>query len=392
MRNGKKRIWALMSAAVTTSALVVSMTGSSVTTVRDADGDGRYTGSDAQLTLRYLNGEFNPSSVRSFDFDGNGIISYVDALKVLGYYSGSFNDASLPGPVGADSQAIATTRTYVRHYFNNNVTNPVTEYSLTVNPYDNTNTSPNANSQQRLIIGENDMIIDNDTAVVCLCDTNSGNGYGSGFIISDHIIVTAAHCVFNYSYHTSSTYDNFKVKLTDNNNNTIYGTPEYVDIPKNYATRGDNNFDYALIYVEEDLSEYGSFQLGAVLDEYIDNNGEVTVSGFPATSGYPDEYIDQPSDLRFKATGKLLPPNSEISPSKDVILMYDADMTFGDSGGPVYVHESFTTQSDSYDYNTVIGINTREWEDSYYQIKENRGIRITPDHLKFYNDNPYIEY
>lgn len=361
MKNIKKKIWALMSAAVTTSALVVSMTGSSVTTVRDADGDGRYTGSDATLTLRYLKGEFNPSSVRSFDFDGNGIISYVDALKVLGYYSGSFNDDSLPGPVGADSTAVATTRTYVRHYYGNAPSNAISEYSLTVNPLDNTASSTNAYSLNSTDLPG--VVLDNDAAVVDL--TN-----GSGFIVSDHVIATAAHCV--YDGDTSSFINNYEVIIFSNGARTIY-SPTYVDIPKTYYINPDIAYDYALIYVEEDLSQYGMFELGLPQDEYIDANGEVTISGFPNhLPGNEDNSFDE----RFKSTGNI---------TGDFITTFvcDAFATNGDSGGPVYVSEEFNEN----EYNTVIAIFVGKVIDNI-----THGLKMNHDMLKFYNGNPYIDY
>ncbi len=361
MKNIKKKIWALMSAAVTTSALVVSMTGSSVTTVRDADGDGRYTGSDATLTLRYLKGDFNPSSVRSFDFDGNGIISYVDALKVLGYYTGSFNDDSLPGPVGADSTAVATTRTYWRHYYSSSNPSSHSEYSLTVDPRDNTASNSNARTHFG-VIGEDDRVFDNNTSVVRLFN-------GTGFIVDDHVIATAAHCVFDY--YTNEFLD-ATITIVDGNNR-ISINPVYADICRNYYIDTDNDYDYALLYVEDDLSEYGTFKMGTILSEYIEADGEVTVSGFPKY--IPNDAVDSSRIDRYKATGNL---ESDYGMS----LRYNADATSGTSGGPVYVSEEY----DGEEYNTVIGIHYGTSGAASFAVE------ITPDILKFYNDNPNIDY
>ena len=89
-----------------------------VTTVRDANGDGKIYLNDVITTSYYLAGKYNPSSVKSFDFDGNGIISAMDSSKIQHYLLHNISDDGLPGSVGADSQAVATTRTYMRHYYN----------------------------------------------------------------------------------------------------------------------------------------------------------------------------------------------------------------------------------------------------------------------------------
>lgn len=371
MKNKKKRIPAILYAVVLTAS-AVSMTSSASLTVRDATGDGEFSLSDATYTQMYLSGQFNPASVKSFDFDGNGIISEMDVHKIMHYWMGSIGDNDLPAPVGADSQAVATTRNYVRHYYNSSDPTSYSEYSLTVDEFDITSASSN-NATPRAMIGDNDMIRDYDTAVV-----NLSVG-GTGFIVDDHVIATAAHCVFSYQ---TKRFSNNQIKIVDENNNVTIITPKYTDISKTYYSNSTytTKYDYALIYVEEDLSKYGKLQLGVALDEYIDSHGEVIVSGFPSNSSYPPNYQGQPYGIRFKAKGK-------ITSSNDERIGYDADTAGGDSGGPVYVEECFSTNSgELYDYRTVIAINTTT---SYY---EGFGIPIDTDMLKFYTSNSNIEY
>lgn len=366
MRN-KKRLSALLTAAVVLTASAVSMSGSAVTTVRDASRDGIIYLNDVITTNYYLSGMYNPSSVKSFDFDGNGIISAMDSSKIQHYLLHNISDDGLPGSVGADSQAVATTRTYMRHFYNSSNPASYTEYSLTVDPYDNT-VSTNNNATPRAIIGDNDMIRDYDTAVV-----NLSIG-GSGFIVSDHVIATAAHCVYNTE--TNSFIDN-TIKIVDSNNNRTF-TPKYVDICKTYVDPDHRDYDYALLYVEEDLSEYGRLQLGVATDDYINKHGEVIASGFPQT--YPSNYQGQPYGIRFKAKGR-------ITGVTTMDILYNADTAGGDSGGPVYAEEGFTTNSgERYDYKTVVAIHVAT------SGIDNIGVRITPDILKFYMNNSNIEY
>lgn len=367
MRNKKRSISALMAATAVLTVSTASMTSSAVTTVRDANGDGKIYLNDVITTSFYLSGMYNPSSVKSFDFDGNGIISAMDSMKIQHYLLHNISEDGLPGPVGADSQAVATTRTYMRHYYNSSNPASYTEYSLTVDPYDNT-VSTNNNATPRGIIGDNDMIRDYDTAVV-----NLSIG-GSGFIVSDHVIATAAHCVYNIE--TNSFIDN-TIKIVDSNNNRTF-TPKYVDICKTYVDPDHRDYDYALLYVEEDLSEYGRLQLGVATDDYINKHGEVIASGFPQE--YPANYKGQPYGIRFKAKGR-------ITGVTTMDILYNADTAGGDSGGPVYAEEGFTTNSgERYDYKTVVAIHVAT------SGIDNIGVRITPDILKFYMNNSNIEY
>lgn len=387
MKSKKKKLSALIAAIAVLTVSTVSVSGSAVTTVRDPDGDGRILMSDGSFILQYLAGRFNPTSQKSLDFDGNGIISNKDATVLAHYWmqlinGSSVDDSNLPAPVGADTQAAATTTNYIRHYYNSNTVNQV--YSLTVDPFDNTNTSPNANSQQRVIIGENNLQLDPDTAVVQL---ELDPGYGTGFIVDNHIIATAAHCLCE-----SQNFSNIRIKLKDSNNNVKWITPKYVDINKDFY----DNFtlknysyelvgvDYALIYVEEDLSNYGAFNMGVALNEYADNHGEVIVSGFPSKSAYPSWFDATTERTRFKAKGKILSRTPKY-------LDYDADTAPGVSGGPVYVQEEFSDNT----YNTVIAINVAEDYDpqdlNNDAEKKNSGVRITPDILNFFYNNPNIE-
>lgn len=382
MKISKKRISALIAAAALSVCTAMSASGEDRKPVRDANGDGEIRLNDAILTHQYLAGKFNPTNIKSFDFDGNGIISKMDADKVQHYTLHLIGDKVLPDPSTETVDAVATTRSYMRHYYSNNVTNPVTEYSLTVDPYDNiVQSSSDDNRQQRTIIDDNDMIRDYDTAVVNLW-SDYNIPVGTGFIISDHVIATAAHCVYTGSY-----FNNLKIKITDSNNKVKTITPKYTDLSKTFYTNYSGNYsntcmnnDYALIYVEEDLSEYGSLKMGVALDEYVNKHGEVIVSGFPRQDSYPENYDGQPAGLRFKAKGRIL--SSTLS-----VLRYDADTYKGDSGGPVYAEEGFTNQHyDHYDYKTVIAI------DIASNKSENTGLRITPDILKFYYNNSNIDY
>lgn len=385
-----KKFKKIAAAAASLAVIATSMTAFASSTQkrpRDASGDGEVRLNDAIFTRFYLQGMYNPTNIKAFDFDGNGIISWMDVDKINHYILKNLNEDDYEEYINEYTPAYATTREYVRHYYNNSASNPITEYSLTVNPSDNT-AAPSSNSQQRLIIGDNDMIRDHDTAVVSLWVGNSK--IGSSFIVGKHVIATAAHCVY-----TGSIFRNIQIKLTNSNNNSIMVTPKYTDLNKVFYTNYHNGYsntcrdnDYALIYVEEDLSQYGALKMGVALDEYVEREGEVIVSGFPNPLAYPENYANQPNGLRFEAKGKILPLYTT-----NKMLAYDADTYSGVSGGPVYAEEGFVnTVGEVFDYKTVIAINVSHHDSENDEFKRNLGVRITPDLLKFYYDNSNINY
>lgn len=265
-----------------------------------------------------------------------------------------------------DAGAALSQRTYLR-YDCENLDKAPYEYGISV-----PETVFSNGMQPYSIIGSNDMVRDYDTAVVSL------SGGGAGFIIDAHTIVTAGHCVYDID---KDKFISNTIDIVGSDNKVIKTiSPHYVHVPKKFVDSASDlhNYDYALIYVDEDLSEYGQFNMGICLDSYVTNNGKVTVSGFPINEKYPTGYEDSGYGLRFKATGNILDSEND---GKNIT--YNADTAGGDSGGPVYVNESCVNGEMTYDYNTVIAINVAENEGQ----KKNKGVRINFDILWFCYQN-----
>ena len=267
-----------------------------------------------------------------------------------------------------NADATTGTRTYWRHDCSSVSSTSYYSYQLGFN------SNLTSSESDRTIFGSNDMVRDYDTSVVRL---SCG---GSGFIIDEHTIATAAHCVYSWNGHYF--LDDITIDIVDTDNSVIDTiSPTYFHIPYQFTTLTNtysSTYDYALITVAEDLSDYGMFHLAVAQDSYISNLGSVIVSGFPQASAYPPGYSGSDYGLRFKAAGNLM---NYISSTN---IHYDADMSGGDSGGPVYVEEGKYISGTLYSYKSVIGINVSE------NTTYNCGVRITDDTLRFYYENDYI--
>ncbi|MGN1403294.1 MAG: trypsin-like serine peptidase [Ruminococcus sp.] len=162
---------------------------------------------------------------------------------------------------------------------------------------------------------------------------------GTGFIVDDHTIVTAAHCVISNEKRFS---DDMTIDIVDSNNNVIKQvTPTAFHVPNDYRLGNPGNHDYAMIEVADDLSSYGYLSMGVVLDNYVDKaySTTVKVSGFPQRD-------NEDWGQRYAGEGRI------TSLTKDT-LYYTVDTSGGDSGGPVYseFEASYGTE-----YKIVIGI------------------------------------
>ncbi|MDO4157293.1 MAG: serine protease [Oscillospiraceae bacterium] len=223
-----------------------------------------------------------------------------------------------------------------------------------------------------------DRVPDTEVSVVQLASVG-----GTGFIIDNHLIATAAHCVYNQ---TSDTFvSNMRVDIYNENCTTILKTvyPKEAHIPVKYTAYGNEMYDYALLYVEEDLSEYGMFSLGVPMDSFMTSGATVTVSGFPqSTASDPGANCTK----RYKADGQIVDMNGSID-KKNHRIQYTAFASSGDSGGPVYTTQTFNGKT----YHTVIGIQTTRTFYADGSVGEHRfGTRVTSTLLVFYYNNEKI--
>ncbi len=146
-------------------------------------------------------------------------------------------------------------------------------------------------------------------------------------------------------------------------------------------------YDYALIYVQEDLSKYGVFDLGVPSDEFMSTEADVTLSGFPA------ETASNPSAQNqglYKDTGIVLDIGELADDLLDYQMITNAYASEGDSGGPIYM----TNTVNDIEYRTVIGVfssvGNMDYDNDGAVEHVSYGTRITSSLLRFYCNNEYI--
>lgn len=272
--------------------------------------------------------------------------------------------------------ATTTSRTY---YVYNAITGAkFNSRTYTLNPL--SIPSGSGSSGTNSVIGTDDRVIDYTKSGVVKIITGSG-GIGSGFVVDDHTIATAGHVV--YSNDTGSQTVSHILLFNTSGVNVLDATPIEYHVPYDFISRlvpsnqpnacATNEYDYALITVEEDLSNYACFYLGAPLDEFMSTSSALTVSGFPGKVNNITVNTLTTHAL-YSGNGTILNYNY-FYPDKQIF--YNVDMTPGDSGGPAYITTSYYGSI----YYTVIGINVSEA--GTYNI----ATRITSDLLHFYLNN-----
>ncbi len=238
---------------------------------------------------------------------------------------------------------------------------------------------------------------DSDTSVVQLSHIyNNTPEYGTGFIIGSHLIATCAHVVYDRSNHKFFAQDQiYNIIIKDENSNTIKtissnSSKMQFHVPLNYdnLTIPDaiDSYDYALIYVEEDLSQYGIFEIGVVTNDFLNNHCEITTSGFPAQINYGGTAV---LGTRYKSVG-----NAEMYISDDYFLARKLRFAStncasgGNSGGPAYfTYNNYNGQEE----NVVMGIVTGGTMDQTAQrYTGTSGVRITTNILHFFFNNNNI--
>lgn len=357
----------------------------------DVNHDGSVTLSDYALSTMVLTG-YKPFDYNRFDVNNNGIVSIADSSEIFDYawYGASDSTASVASldnliPENVDIASVYDGITYLKK---NCSTGATSEYTLTITG----DATASTNSNNLPTPMEPDP---NETAVVKLTKTD-GNLIGTGTIIDDHIIATAAHCVYDCGEHA---FRDLNIKIVGSGYTEIASySPSYIHIPKEY-TIGDPKYadDYALIYVEQDLSQYGKFELGYALDMFVTERSglfSVKVSGFPGSLS-PDYNKNLDDDEQFLRRVERNVSEGNIRGDLNVyensniaipdIMKYNTETLPGDSGGPAYIEETYEINGQEYSCKTMVGIHVAGLQDIPSRYGWSR--RIKAEQLYFYRSN-----
>lgn len=338
-------IASLMLAA--TALVPVNASAATMTfTQGDVNGDGKVNVNDLYAISQYLGGEKTADSnwTTRMDADYDKIIDRTD-LEMIG----KFCTQALTPEKNKSTTVLTASLNETRSYKKYDVaSNTVSTYTL--------NSLDTLTNQKMATYGmeRNHVEIPDDNVLVVRL-----NG-GSGFIIGDHLIATAAHCVYN-----SNGFVADNISLYDNNNVEHHLTFSSIHIPNSYVQNMSSTncypFDYALVTVEEDLSQYGSMQLSMVTNQFLNTGNNISFSGFP--QGY---------EGRQYTTGGVT-----IVAGNPYRLECETEAIGGKSGGPMYYTEKDGSKA-------VVGITTHNSNSC------GRGVRISSTLLQFYYNNNNI--
>lgn len=377
----KKIISGLISIALVVTNVITSISSASFNPNKDPNGDGVLNLADYVYVKQCLAGKYKPSNLSALDVDDNNVVSDVDAKYIMMYDAGVVS-MSMPMPDGTNSMLSPTYSTRTYKVYNATTGSYKRTYTLSTEE-DYNGASPN------VVVGTEDRVIDwTKSGVVKII--NSAGVWGTGFVVGDHTIATAAHCLVDYSNLTKRTITN--IKFFDSNGNVINlnVTPVEYHIPNIFLTYNGNGADlyceygdYALITIAEDIGDYNIFNLGMTTDTFSTQQ-PITITGFPKL--YQNQIVNNTTNKNNMYTGNghfISWGNYNNDYSTDV-FKHNVDATPGNSGSPIYITESVNNQV----YFTVIGINVSESNSQ----NANFGTRFNPEILKFYNGNINLIY
>ncbi|MDE5556283.1 MAG: trypsin-like peptidase domain-containing protein [Ruminococcus sp.] len=320
----------------------------------DVNNDGVTNVSDAVSIMQYLVGAYNIANPDVADFNNDGFVSEADATGI------QYLGIGVQKPINADytpSKKTQLNNFNVDYYRYNATTGKQigNKYTVEAAP-----TIGSVSSQSQ--IGNDDRVKDYSQSAICLIETKNG-ACGTGFVASDNSILTAGHCLKNSGGIKSITF-------YDSNGNKKSFKPTLVDysIPVNYMDNENSNFDYALITVSDDLSDYNNLKFGYALQYAIDTQATVYVTGCQGDKNLTMEV----------GVGRL------DSTSNTARLYYTCDTSPGVSGAPIYADLIFEGKH----YYTVVGIHTNgDPAEKPEDRKYNRGVRMCPNITNLIRNN-----
>ncbi|MBR2913841.1 MAG: trypsin-like peptidase domain-containing protein [Oscillospiraceae bacterium] len=384
----KRRVTAAAIAALCLCSATTSLfAGATTYDACDVNHDGSVNMTDVITINRFLLGADYYPNYNQLDANRSHTVDAADATCVMSkitqtpysacyirQYANAYmevvNMPAVSNTITLDNTTNATNvRTYKRYSYDDD---------CYLSPYTLTTSSLTLNSPQ-----SRDILNGDDNRNVAHGYENTGIVYleniGTGFIIGDHEIATAAHCVFN----SNGIRKNIEILTYDRTGQPDGGELHVSEIhlPQDYSVIKEcTPDDFALIIVEEDLSDRIHFSIG---NSYNMTNSEVGtiplhVTGIPDKK--PNGEPDEENDMLYTHFGSIYGNDNRS------LLHYTVDTTGGQSGSPVYTITRERYNSTDYYTYTALAIHTAGPDGAGY----NYGTLMTKYQLNFYRNNPYV--
>ncbi len=280
--------------------------------IKDLNGDNDVSVIDAQIILRHLAGNYlYEDSYNNLDVTADYLIDSDDArayLRYVAYYITEGTEAPYSASFGTRPPMgdAYETRTYVKYdYSSAQCYSYELELGLpegqtpTLTPYTLPTASSSNTSDGEMVAAisttssDNVWIPTDDTRIVRIGEIYNGTSHQStGFIIGEHLIATAAHCLYNVHTDQFNPYRAVWAYTYTEENGEMVAVPHQltvtsVHIPEEVVTYGydavNMNYDYGLIVVEEDLTSYGSFSLGMLTSDAPRSTDSTAGNAVPLT-------------------------------------------------------------------------------------------------------------
>lgn len=329
----------------------------------DVNNSGSVDVADVTVITQYLRGILSADGIYAERLDVNR--DYVIDDKDLQEIKKIVIKTAQTQSVRSVDTTMTTAQETTRYYkYNAQTGNFINYYDLAPVP----NISPSGVSTQ-LIIGNDDRVIDYSKSGIV--KVHKAGYTSTGFVVGNHTILTAAHCVFRSSDIQYTLYN------SDGTEKATYNAVSYHVPEKHIHDIKNPEYDYAIITVAEDLSSYKCFNIGVCRDGIVTPNPDIYVTGFAY----------DPSPSRPELEKKMVTGSGKFTENIDghkilpKILHYNTDTIGGTSGSPIYV-------KDSNGIMTVIGIHTGSISNS--TLTYNRGRRIDSNVLHFIYNNSYL--
>ncbi|MDE6520910.1 MAG: trypsin-like serine protease [Ruminococcus sp.] len=347
----------------------------------DANGDGYVNIADATFIAQYLGGKYvvNAKNFTAMDVNEDGVIDETDQ-RMIQYLEAGYTSSKIGTIVNKTCYTLPLSNAvqYRRHDCSDSNLKSYKTYTIPVGE------STNAVEDIPVAYASQDNTKDNEN-IACV-EISSSIGVGSGFIVSNNTIATAAHCIYNDS--SNEFAKNVKVKVYVDENVSYTASAEFLHMPSKYINGNDCdvNYDYALIRVGDFKDKNGnkvnvgkySVNLGIMTDEFINaKKGSLTSVGYTTIDNI---------HTRYQSTGVISPD----IPSHEYAYRYHIESKGGGgkSGGMTYFDSSYTFPGSSSTINTrsTVGVHTSggDGHKSY-------GVRVNLNLIRFYKMSKLFE-